>query len=58
MRDLTIDELEEELAEELPTRELMGAAGAMPAGHVPVMMWYRPGDHYYWHDAGSQFYRK
>ncbi len=56
MRELTIEELEVEPAEQLPTRELMGAAGAMPASHVPVMMWYHPAGGHHWQDVGPQFY--
>lgn len=57
MRELTIHEIEEELAEELPARELMGAAGAMPASRVPLVMW-REGSHYYWQDVGPQYFSR
>ena len=58
MRELTTQEIEEELAEQLPARELMGSTGAMSSDHMPMMV-YHEGNHYYWLDVGPQYaYRK
>jgi hypothetical protein len=58
MRELTIPEFDQELAEELPARELMGSAGTMAASRAPVMTWH-DGSHYYWQDVGPQYsYRR
>jgi hypothetical protein len=56
MRELTLEEIEEEFVEQLPARELMGATRAMPASHVPVMLWYHPAGDHHWQDVGPQFY--
>jgi hypothetical protein len=59
MRELTTEELEAELAEQLPTRELMGVGSTMTAGHLPTETWHNPGSHEIWQDIGPQyFYRK
>lgn len=56
MRELTTPDLDEELAEQLPARELMGSTGAMPAGHIPVVVWHDPAGHTYWQDVGPRYY--